>query len=481
MRRVKILRSGCGQFGASAATSSRLPAFPQVPHRLGADLPAATFNYETLRFNEEIRKRILARGVYELKSGEAMDSFAGFVRLARGVLETCEGNIPHASDRFAACLLQNCSRNSIEDTTPVQKRCWPLLLRGHSIRVTAPTGSGKTLAYLLPTLLNVLATPLVERGKNIAAPNALILVPSSELAFQVQAQALRYGQPPSLLRPAVLCGGVGHDSQHRILAGDSPPRVIIATIGRIFDMLEAGCLTLDNVAHVIIDEDDAMLNSREADTLIRLLDRTPANRQLSFWSATRSSPSPLLDSFLQESRCLDVDMTRGSCFPDSLTHEIVWREISGRDTWGNVTEFEPLFQWLRTVTEPGPCLIFARSRTQADRLTTQLQAFGARAAALHAGGNASARNKILRNFTSGDLDILCCTDLLQRGIDLRVRYVINLSPPGNKEVYIHRAGRSARAGRIGHCVTFLPTDRPLDFELDTFLTSEGVQIKQSMT
>ena len=135
--------------------------------------------------------------------------FDGLVRLARRVLEGCGDGIQNVSDRFAACLLQNCSKHGLETPTPVQIRCWPLLLRGHSLRVTAATGTGKTLAYLLPTLLNVLATPVPKVShEKCAAPNALIIVPSSELAFQVQNQALRYGQPRSLLRPVVLCGGV---------------------------------------------------------------------------------------------------------------------------------------------------------------------------------------------------------------------------------------------------------------------------------
>ena len=163
MKRLRVLYSQCGTFGAparsSTATSSNLPPFPQasqLQYNLGQDLPAPKFDYDRLRLDLKIRQTRLSNAALEMRQQKNIDSFDDFVRFARRVLESCGGSIEEASDKFAACLLQNCSRHDLHVPTAVQARCWPLMLRGHSLRVTAPTGSGKTLSYLLPTLLNKL-------------------------------------------------------------------------------------------------------------------------------------------------------------------------------------------------------------------------------------------------------------------------------------------------------------------------------------
>lgn len=319
--------------------------------------------------------------------------------------------------------------------TPVQLRTVPLLLAGRDVAVQAQTGSGKTAAY---------GIPLVERTDRSArgAPKALVLVPTRELALQVADHLRRLGRGQAL-RVACVYGGASFSAQRDALR--QRPHVVVATPGRLLDFLRQGAVDLGSVRTVVLDEADRMLDMGFLPDVDRILSATPGQRQTALFSATLPAGVTAL-------------ARRRSHDPVWVCVEAPAPTVDGvRQLYVEVAEQDKV-RALKTLLRTEPvqsALVFRRTQRAAQRLAEVL-AREHPAAALHGGMRQAARLAALRRFASGGTRILVVTNVAARGLDLpQVSHVVNFDMPEDVETYVHRVGRTARAGRPGTAITLV--------------------------
>ena len=327
--------------------------------------------------------------------------------------------------------------------TPIQARVVPAALDGQDLIACAQTGTGKTAAFLLP-ILQRLAGGRASRG-----PRALVVTPTRELAAQIGEAALQYGRHLRL-RSTVIYGGVGMEPQKRRL--QAGPDLLVATPGRLLDHLGRRHVQLDGVEIVVLDEADRMLDMGFLPDMRRILAALPATRQNLFFSATmpdeieelirRTTGTPTVVEVAR--RATPVDGVK------QVVHPVA--EGSKKDLLAALLERPDVQQ----------TLIFTRTRARANRLLRRLEKSGRQVAAVHGSKSQSARTRALAGFRAGRIDTLIATDVAARGIDVHgISHVINFDVPYVPEDYVHRIGRTARAGSSGHAVTLVtPAERP---------------------
>jgi len=328
-----------------------------------------------------------------------------------------------------------------EEPTPIQREAIPPLLAGRDVLGQAATGTGKTAAFALPMLQRVFAHPRERR-----AVRGLVLVPTRELAMQVAQAVHRYGKE---LGAAVLpiYGGQALFQQRRAL--ERGVDVVVATPGRALDHLRRGTLSFDAVEVVVLDEADEMLDMGFAEELEALLDAIPAERQTALFSATmarrivgiaqRRLRDPVRVTIAAE------PAQRGEAPRVREVAYLVRREHKPA-ALGRVLDMET----------PTAALVFCRTRTEVDELTETLGARGYDAEALHGGFTQEQRDRVLRRFREGTSDVLVATDVAARGLDIEnLSHVVNFDLPSSAEAYVHRIGRTGRAGREGVAVTLI--------------------------
>ncbi|MBI5948456.1 MAG: DEAD/DEAH box helicase [Chloroflexi bacterium] len=337
--------------------------------------------------------------------------------------------------------LQAIAALGFDTPTPIQEEALPKLLDGHDLVGLAQTGSGKTLAFGLP-----LALAVEPRTRQV---QAIVLVPTRELANQVK-EVLDH---LSRFYGFTTVGLVGGKSLHGdMVALERGAEVVVGTPGRVIDHIRRGTLSLSHVRFAVLDEADQMLDigfARDMDYILRV---TPKGRQTSLFSATM--PESI-------SRLAYRHMTkpeRVAVAPEQRTVETC------RQLFAEVSEREK-FMALRHLYETmdlGRSLIFRRTRVGVDRLTEQLQNCGVPARAIHGDLSQGERDRVMKAFRSGELEFLVATNVAARGLDIPgIEHVINYDVPQNPEEYIHRVGRTARAGREGTAVSFVS-----EWELD---------------
>ncbi len=328
----------------------------------------------------------------------------------------------------------------IAEPFPVQAATLPDALAGRDVCGKAPTGSGKTIAFGLPVLARV------EKAAP-RRPKALVLVPTRELASQVQEQlmALCWGTKTEVL---AVYGGAGMDRQMRALA--KGVEVVVATPGRLKDLLERGSLRLDDVSIVVIDEADRMADMGFLPEVRRLLDMTNKTRQTMLFSAT-------LDG--------DVDVLIRNYQTNPAHHEAASLEVQGEVThrfWA-VSHADRIEVATAIVERSWPAIIFSRTRHGAERLSKQLNKAGVRSEAIHGDRSQSQREKALRAFGKGDVHVLVATDVAARGIHVDgVACVLQYDPPATDKDYVHRSGRTGRAGEPGTVITLVSPEKEKD-------------------
>ena len=328
----------------------------------------------------------------------------------------------------------------IDKPFPIQKRVVPDALAGRDVLVQSPTGSGKTLAF---------AVPLVERIKrDDPRPAALVLAPTRELAGQIVAETQPLAQARGL-RVAAVYGGTGFRAQ---IAAAKRAQILVATPGRLEDLIARGDIALDRVRIVVLDEADRMLDMGFRPAVARIVGQTAAKRQTLFFSATLGG----------EVGKLARDYTR-----DPLRHQYAPpREDSGSVDHrfvavGRDRRLDTLIEHLED--ERGRTLVFVRTKRGADRLVKRLKGRGLGAVAMHGDKTQGQRERALQSFHSGSATTLIATDVAARGIDVDdVTHVINFDAPGDRDTYVHRIGRTARAGRSGVGITFVLEDQVRD-------------------
>ena len=326
-----------------------------------------------------------------------------------------------------------------EEPTPVQLAAIPPLLEGRDVLAQAATGTGKTAAFSLPLLSRL--TPNAAPRERTAA---LILVPTRELAMQVAEAVNRYGKLLGVQALPVY-GGASMDNQIRALKRGVD--VVIATPGRALDHIRRKTLQLQSVKTVVLDEADEMLDMGFAEDLEAILEATPKNRQTALFSATL--PSRIVAIARRQLRD-PVTVT--------IDREVVPAGESARVR--QVAYMVPRAHKMAALARvldlehPTSAIVFCRTRTEVDELSETLAARGMRADALHGGLSQDQRDRVMQRFRSKKTDLLIATDVAARGLDVKhVSHVVNYDVPADAEAYVHRIGRTGRAGREGVAIT----------------------------
>ncbi len=325
------------------------------------------------------------------------------------------------------------------EPTQIQALSIPALLDGRDVMGCAQTGTGKTAAFLLP-VLQYLFEERPPRGKRPI--RALVLTPTRELAAQIGACATAYGRHLNL-KHAVIFGGTGEGKQ--ISALRSGLDLLVATPGRLLDLMGRGFVDLKHVEFFVLDEADRMLDMGFIHDVRRVVERLPEDRQNLLFSATlESKVRQLASSFLYKP--LSVDVTPAVTSVEAIEQTVMMVEKSDKRTL--------LVQLLRK-EEIGSAIVFTRTKHGANRLAKQLTNSGIEAGAIHGNKSQGARTRTLNSFRQGELRVLVATDLASRGIDVEdVTHVFNYELPNEPASYVHRIGRTGRAGRSGRAISF---------------------------
>jgi ATP-dependent RNA helicase RhlE len=332
-------------------------------------------------------------------------------------------------------LVKALARRGIESPFQIQERAVPVVLEGRDLLAKAPTGSGKTLAFALPILENASA--------DSARPEALILVPTRELAVQV-ADEIAALAPARRVQVAAVYGGVAIHAQSKRLKG---AHVLVATPGRLQDLIDRRMVNLAGVEILVLDEADRMLDMGFKPQVDRICRSVPSDRQTLFFSAT-------LDGAVGE---LARQYTNSPAYVEAeLPHELSTGEVDHHFVpVTRETKVEKLIELLNN-GDRGLALVFVRTKHGADRLAKRLANADVEAVAMHGDKTQAARQKALASFESGKVTTLIATDVAARGLDLDdVTHVINYDPPQDEKAYTHRVGRTGRAGRSGTGVTLV--------------------------
>ncbi|MCC6809753.1 MAG: DEAD/DEAH box helicase [Deltaproteobacteria bacterium] len=348
------------------------------------------------------------------------------------------------ADSFAAlglgaALTKTLSQLGYEEPTPIQKAAIVPLIAGRDILAQAATGTGKTAAFALPILERLAGT---FRGKRTVA---LVLVPTRELAMQVAESVHRYGKS-SGVQVLPIYGGQSMEPQLRAL--QRGVHVVVATPGRALDHLRRKTLDLQHVQMVVLDEADEMLDMGFAEDLEAILAGVPADRQTALFSATMP---PRIASIAEANL---KDPVRVAIAKVTMSGEVpLVRQVA------YVTPRSQKLTVLERVLDmeaPTSALVFCRMRTDVDELTERLTAHGHRAEAIHGGLSQQQRDRVMKKFKEGSVELLIATDVAARGLDIKdLSHVINVDLPAAPEAYIHRIGRTGRAGKSGVAISLV--------------------------
>jgi len=335
-------------------------------------------------------------------------------------------------------LLKALSALGYEEPTPIQREAIPPLVEGRDLLGQAATGTGKTAAFALPVL------QVLEPHRRDKAPIALVLVPTRELAVQVSEALHRYGKDLGA-RVLPVYGGAPIVRQLRSL--ESGVDVVVATPGRALDLLNRGSLRLNEIATVVLDEADEMLDMGFAEDLEAILDETPETRQTVLFSATMPRR---LDSLARRHLNDPVRITIGrekaepGEAPRVRQTAYVVPRAAKPAALGRILDVEA----------PTAAIVFCRTREEVDSLTETLNGRGYRAEALHGGMSQEQRDRVMGRLRGGTADLLVATDVAARGLDIdQLTHVVNYDVPSAPESYVHRIGRVGRAGREGVAIT----------------------------
>ncbi|MFI9343041.1 DEAD/DEAH box helicase [Streptomyces sp. NPDC052773] len=344
-------------------------------------------------------------------------------------------------------VVRKLAQNGVVSPFPIQAATIPDALAGKDILGRGRTGSGKTLSFGLPTLAR-LAGGRTEKKR----PRAVILTPTRELAMQVADALQPYGDVLGL-RMKVVCGGTSMGNQ--IYALEKGVDILVATPGRLRDIINRGACSLEDVQISVLDEADQMSDLGFLPEVTELLDQVPAGGQRMLFSATMENEiKTLVDRYLTEPVLHEVDAAQGAV--TTMSHHILI--VKPKDK-APVTA--------AIASRKGRTIVFVRTQLGADRVAEQLRDAGAKAEALHGGMTQGARTRTLADFKDGYVNVLVATDVAARGIHVDgIDLVLNVDPAGDHKDYLHRAGRTARAGRTGTVVSLaLPHQRRQIFRL----------------
>lgn len=340
-------------------------------------------------------------------------------------------------------LIEPLQRALVEENyhtpTPIQAQTIPAALDGCDILGCAQTGTGKTAAFALP-ILDYLGQENFKGRPN--HPIVLVLAPTRELAIQIGESFETYGRHLRL-RHVLVYGGVNQSSQVKLL--NRGVHVLVATPGRLLDLMNQGHIHLEDLEIFVLDEADRMLDMGFLPDLKRIIAKLPAERQSMFFSATMPPNIVELSQRLLHDP-VSVNVTPKSTSVERIEQQVLFVEKSGKQT---------LLQHVLTGPDVDSAIVFTRTKRGANMVADRLKNSGIRSAAIHGNKSQAARQKALEAFKSGTIRVLVATDLAARGIDIDgVTHVINFDMPNEPESYVHRIGRTGRAGASGIALSF---------------------------
>lgn len=340
---------------------------------------------------------------------------------------------------IAPKLLEMLEKNGLTTPTPIQAKTIPLAIEGKDLIGIAQTGTGKTLAFGIPMLQNI--ARLRTKG--------LILVPTRELAAQVDEVLMQYGKGFGL-RTAVVVGGASMSTQSRALQNN--PHIVIATPGRLIDHLSKRGTLLQGIGILVLDEADRMLDMGFAPQIKIILAQVPKKRQTMLFSATM--PSSIVAIANQHmSLPLRVEIDRPGTTVKDVDQEVIFLTVDDKRVMlGKLLE-----------RYPGSILVFSRTKWGATKLAIAIRNMGHAVSEIHSNRSLGQRKAAIDGFKNGRHRILVATDIAARGIDIsNIELVINYDLPGTPEDYVHRIGRTARAGKKGKAISFATPDQQRD-------------------
>jgi ATP-dependent RNA helicase RhlE len=340
---------------------------------------------------------------------------------------------------IAPKLLEVLDKNQFKVPTPIQAKAIPIAIEGKDVMGIAQTGTGKTLAF---------GIPMMQRLAQVKG-RGLVLLPTRELAQQVEESLLKLGRSLGL-KTALLIGGASMGMQRKMLAQN--PHIIIATPGRLIDHLDQRTLQVNQVKILVLDEADRMLDMGFAPQINRILETVPKERQTMLFSATM--PKEIIKMATSYMKLpVQVEVA-----PAGTTAERVIQEIYFVHREKKIILLQKLLEQYR-----GSILVFSRTKHGARKITDQLRKMGHRSAEIHSNRSLGQRREALEGFKTGKYRVLVATDIAARGIDVKgIELVINFDLPDNPDDYVHRIGRTGRAGSEGRAISFATPDQSHD-------------------
>ncbi|KAK9909084.1 hypothetical protein WJX75_006925 [Coccomyxa subellipsoidea] len=342
---------------------------------------------------------------------------------------------------FPEYVLTEVKHAGFTQPTPIQAQGWPMALLGRDLVGLAETGSGKTLAYLLPAIVHINAQPYLEPGDG---PIVLVLAPTRELAVQIQQECAKFGSS-SRIKNTCVYGGAPKGPQMRDLRNGV--EIVIATPGRLIDMLDSRVTNLKRVTYLVLDEADRMLDMGFEPQIRNIVSQIRPDRQTLLWSATwpkevQSIASAFLHDFYQ--------VTIGS--RDLKANHMIEQQFQFLN---EDDKYRALSRLLEREMDGSRLLIFCETKRGCDAVTRQLRTEGWPALSIHGDKSQQERDWVLAEFKAGKSPIMLATDVAARGLDVKdIKMVVNYDMPNTAEDYVHRIGRTARAGASGLAVSF---------------------------
>ena len=341
-------------------------------------------------------------------------------------------------------ILETITQLGYTEPTPIQAKAIPAVLAGRDVMAAAQTGTGKTAGFTLPILHHLISNP-IKPGKGNQV-RVLVLTPTRELAAQVAQSVHDYGRNAAV-KSVVVFGGVSINPQMKNLRGGAD--VLIATPGRLLDLHNQGAVKFDQLEVLVLDEADRMLDMGFIVDIKRIIKLIPKQRQNLLFSATFSNDVRALAKTIVNDP-VEVSVTPPNSTVDAIEQSLIAVEKS--DKTAVLARLIKERDWFQV-------LVFARTRHGASRLSGKLEKQGINAAAIHGDKSQSARTKALAQFKSGKLRVLVATDIAARGIDIeQLPQVVNFDLPQVAEDYVHRIGRTGRAGATGHALSLVSHD-----------------------
>ena len=375
-------------------------------------------------------------------------------------------NLRFENLNIKAPFLKALEEEGYTSPTPIQNETIPSVLQGLDVLGMAQTGTGKTAAFTLPILQKLNASQSTEKARD---PRALILAPTRELAIQINESIRKYGQYIAL-KHTVIFGGVKQGPQVKAL--DRGMDIIVATPGRLLDLINQGFCSLNKIQFFVLDEADRMLDMgfiRDVEKVVKIL---PKKRQTLFFSATMpDSVIKLANTILTSPKQVKVKST--------LTPvERIAQSVIVIDPKDKVLQLITLLK----EKEFNSVIVFTKTKHKANRITQKLTAVNIDSEAIHSNKSQAARQKALNGFKDGSIKILIATDIAARGIDVEaVSHIINFDMPSTPEDYVHRIGRTARAGASGIAVSFCePSERLKLFRIEKLIDLKLDVVKSNL-